>query len=80
MHKDKRERRKAVLTVEERRAPRWIRTSLSIGIGEYLGFDERGAIYGFRSGYVGPVAEENIIIASDKREEILISPIKGARN
>ena len=82
MRKDKRRRSApAEVAPKTRTAPRWIRTNLPIGIGEYLGYEEsRGAIYGFRSGYIGPVAEEHIVIASDKREEVLISPQKAVGN
>lgn len=57
---------------------RWIKTSLPLGMGERVGFNDKGqAVYMFlTNSYVGPIKDEDIIAESDIRDELLKRPVK----
>lgn len=57
---------------------RWVKTRLPLGIGERVGFTDKGqAVYMFLRGYTGPVKDEDIIAESDVRSDLIKRPKRG---
>ena len=67
--------------MKDPKGKRWVKTRLPLGIGERVGFTDKGqAVYMFVIGrYTGTVKPEDIIAESDIRSELMAIGIKRNR-
>ena len=64
--------------MKDPKGKRWVKTRLPLGIGERVGFNDKGqAVYMFIRGYTGIVKDEEIIAESDIRSDLVKRPKRG---